>query len=154
MLKIGDKVRLNKRCSEWVKDFGLRCGDIGVVFEFVCESSIGVKFNSRKGYVYQTIEQLDLVYTLDSLLKGYNLSRLSMALGKHRSYLNKMIQQGVSGELYERIKSKITIDWTSEKPLHVNDGKHVPYTVKPVNCVLPKHKEWLQELMMNGCIKL
>lgn len=100
-------------------------------------------------------DEVDLLQSdLQKLFQGYNLSRLSMALGKHRSYLNKMIQQGVSDELYERIKSKITIDWTSEKPLHVNDNKHVPYTVKPVNCVLPKHKEWLQELMMNGCVKL
>lgn len=154
MLKIGDKVKLNKKCCDWVSEFGLKQGDTGVVVDCVCEYSIGVEFDSKTYPVYQTIEQLDLVCSLDSLLQNYNLSRLSMALGKHRSYLNKMIQQGVSDELYERIKSKITIDWTSEKPLHVNDGKHVPYTVKPVNCVLPKHKEWLQELMMNGCIKL
>lgn len=75
-------------------------------------------------------------------------------MGMHKSYLHKLIDNGCSNEVYERIKSKITIDWTSDKPLHVNDGKHVPYTVKPVNCVLPKHKEWLQELMMNGCVKL
>lgn len=83
-----------------------------------------------------------------------NKTRLSVALGKHRSYLNKLIQLGCSEELYNEIKSKITIDWTSDKPLHVNDRKHVPFKVKPSNCVLPKHKQWLQELMLKGCIKL
>lgn len=91
---------------------------------------------------------------LACILKNARLVKLSKAMGMHKSYLHKLIDNGCSNEVYERIKSRITIDWTSEKPLHVNDGKHVPYTVKPVNCVLPKHKEWLQELMMNGCIKL
>lgn len=91
---------------------------------------------------------------LASIMVHGNKTRLSVALGKHRSYLNKLIQLGCSEELYNEIKSKITIDWTSDKPLHVNDRKHVPFKVKPSNCVLPKHKQWLQELMLKGCIKL
>lgn len=91
---------------------------------------------------------------LEKLLNGANLSRLSTALGKHRSYLNKLIQVGCSDKTYNKIKDKLTIDWNSDKPLYVNDGKHVPFTIKPISCVLPKHKEWLQSLMMKGCVKL
>lgn len=91
---------------------------------------------------------------LKTLLGNANLSRLSIALGKHRSYLNKMIQQGVSNKTYNKIKDKLTIDWNSDKALHVNDGKHVPFTIKPINCKQQKHKDWLQSLMMSGCVKL
>lgn len=96
----------------------------------------------------------EFVFDLKALVANANKSRLSTALGKHRSYLNKMIQQGVSEETYQQIRAKLTIDWSSDKPLYVNDRKHVPFTIKPINCTLPKHKEWLQNLMMQGCIKL
>lgn len=92
--------------------------------------------------------------SLGDLLTDYNHSRLSLAMGKHRSYINTMIKQGVSDKLFNKIKDLVTIDWNSDKPLYVNDGKHVPFTIKPISCKQDKHKEWLQSLMMKGCIKL
>lgn len=154
MLKVGDKVKLNdSSCSYLFDNYGVKKSYIGTIVEARNQLSLGVQFKNLEHPVYQMSTQLTLV-SLGSLLQNANLSRLSIALGKHRSYLNKMIQQGVSDKTYNKIKSKLTIDWNSDKPLHVNDGKHVPYTVKPVNCKQPKQQEWLQSLMMSGCVKL
>jgi hypothetical protein len=96
----------------------------------------------------------EVTIKIGGLLTGANLSRLSTALGKHRSYLNKLIQVGCSDKTYNKIKDKLTIDWNSDKPLYVNDGVHVPFTIKPISCKQEKHKEWLQSLMMKGYVKL
>lgn len=127
-------------------------------YELSCTGASFAYFSKYKGGLCKDVmypsECTFIEKDLYDLLNGHNKSSLSTALGKHRSYLNKLIQLGCSEELYNEIKAKITIDWSSDKPLYVNDHKHVPFTIKPINCTLPKHKEWLQELMMKGCIKL
>lgn len=109
---------------------------------------------SRKCIGALHTHEIILASALENLLIGYNHSRISLAMGKHRSYINTMIKQGVSDKLYNKIKDLVTIDWNSDKPLYVNDGKHVPFTIKPSSCKQDKHKEWLQSLMMKGCIEL
>lgn len=154
MLKVGDKVKLNNSSCSYLFDcYGIGKNDIGTIVEAKYQISLGIKFEKLDHPVYQMSTQLTLV-SLGSLLQNANLSRLSIALGKHRSYLNKMIQQGVSNKTYNKIKDKLTIDWNSDKPLYVNDRKHVPFTIKPISCKQEKHKEWLQSLMMSGCVKL
>lgn len=156
MLKVGDKVRLIKyqdKNDPW--EYTMWGAKIGEVYEIdSVDSYSSVCIYTGEHFVYTSSSCLRLVGGLNDLLKDANLARLSIALGKHRSYLNKMIQQGVSDKTYNKIKDKLTIDWNSDKPLYVNDRKHVPFTIKPISCKQQKHKDWLQSLMMSGCVKL
>lgn len=141
--------------SFWTIDYGFYKGDIVTIGNSENLHSIELISRDGKRFVYQKDFQIEHIgKKLFDLLTGSNLSRLSTALGKHRSYLNKLIQVGCSDKTYNKIKDKLTIDWNSDKPLYVNDGVHVPFTIKPINCVQQKHKDWVQSLMMKGCVKL
>lgn len=91
---------------------------------------------------------------LESILSGHSKKKLSKALGHHHSYLSKILKTDLSDSIFEDLKNRLTIDWSSKIPYSVNDGIHVPYIIKPSSCVTDKHKNWFAGVFYSGAVKL
>ena len=84
-------------------------------------------------------------------LNKINVSRVSIALGHTRSWLETMYSKSkydISDETLKSILKKLHIDWASKEFLYVD--AEVPYRTKPCNYKLDKHKEELQKLFWIG----
>ena len=94
-----------------------------------------------------------LRYKLKKKLK--DKTKLSAQMGKSKTYINAQLTRSRFKQRGEISQVRFTeimmhvIDWKSDKPL--NAGKFI---VRPKNCVLPKHKQWLIGLFYVGAIEL
>lgn len=91
---------------------------------------------------------------LSAILSKYSKRKLSVALGHHHSYLSRLMKKEISDSKFNNLMQRLTIDWNSTKPYKVNDGKHVPYTIRPASYVKEKHKQWFTELFFSGAVAL
>lgn len=91
---------------------------------------------------------------LATILSKYSKRKLSVALGHHHSYLSRLMKKEISDEVAASLMQRLTIDWNSTKPYRVNDGKHVPYIIRPASCVTDKHKQWFTKLFFSGAVAL
>lgn len=86
-----------------------------------------------------------------------NKQRLSLALGKSKSWLSTMCydskREDIADDTLNNIMSMLAIDWQSTKPLSVSTAGYVPYTTIPANYSRPQDKQCLLDAFFNGDVK-
>lgn len=141
-------------------DFNIKIGDVLKILRIDGDD---VYVESEKGYGVHFYNYMVQIGTNRQRLRTFldqnkaNKQRLSLALGKSKSWLSTMCydskREDIADETLDNIMSMLTIDWQSTKPLHVTTAGYVPYTTIPANYSRPQDKQRLLDAFFNGDVK-
>lgn len=83
---------------------------------------------------------------------------VSVYLGKASSYLTTMASDkemkrrgDISDNTFNKIMIMLSIDWESNKAIHVKQKGFVPYITRPCNYKTDQHKVELMRIFYKGC---
>ena len=162
------KVRVPNNFKQPYNGYYLKAGD---VFEVESIDNMGY-FHTKTGGLFCSLKHCAHLNGMDWVLiketnrqrlrtfldqNKANKQRLSLALGKSKSWLSTMCyeskREDIADETLTNIMGMLTIDWQSTSPLYVATAGYVPYTTIPANYSRPQDKQRLLGAFFNGDVK-